>query len=456
MTPELKKIWRVAFVVQITFGFTIGLYLFTYGPYFYDSFGGELDASTAILFTTILLAVRQGLVTLLEMPTGALADAIGRTHTVIIGWAVRVLFFVSLAAIWLADSVGGSFAWALIASIAFSISYTLFSGSFSAWCVDSLKERAPDVTYTWLVSRFYAYRAAAEIGGGLVAIWLYLNKLPYVGFLLAAFLSFICMGYLMSKMEEVKSLKFVERRGAGVAVIMKRVGEILGKGTQVCAKVPVLFWIIMSYASFMFLLNLIDYLWPVYLQSQRDVVTFGRDWILIMLIGQLLMIASSRLLAWLNDRWVKNGGLAKHIAQLRRMFVITLLVSAVSVILLSWLTAGGRLTILYFAACVIAVQFSFGIVGPCFESLVNYYIPPESAQERATIMSAGSMLRSLLILLLAVPAGGKSGQTTTAGWFIPALLLLVSIVVAAVYMKRAERKIVADKNGLAVVSVAAQ
>lgn len=440
MTPELKKIWWIAFLVQVTFGFTIGLYLFTWGPYFYESFGGTANASSAILFTTILLAVRQGLVTLLELPTGALADTMGRAHTVVLSWGVRVLFFISLVAIWVADSVGGKFAWSLIASIAFSLSYTMFNGSFSAWCVDSLKERAPDVTYTWLVSRFYGYRSIAETVGGLLAIWLYLKNLSYVGFSLAAVISFVCMGYLMGKMEEVKSLKFIGHTGANIAGIIKKMGEIIGKSTQTCARTPVLFWIILSYASFMFLLNLVDYLWPVYIQSQSGITKeFGRDWVLIMVAGQALMTVSSRFLAWINDRWVKNGGITKHMIGLRRLYVLTSIASALAVIVLSWMTAYNSVTIFVFAACVVAVQFSFGIVGPCFESLVNHYVPAESAGERATIMSAGSMLRSFLILLLAIPSGGKSGQTTATGWFIPATLLLFSVVLAAVYMRRTEK-----------------
>ena len=64
--PEVRKLWWITFVVKSGIGLTNGLYLYTYGPYFYEKFGGTINPSTAMLLTTILLGVRQGLVALLE------------------------------------------------------------------------------------------------------------------------------------------------------------------------------------------------------------------------------------------------------------------------------------------------------------------------------------------------------------------------------------------------------
>ncbi len=145
--PEIRKLWWICMIVQGAIGLANGLYLFTYGPYFYEKFGGATYPATAMLLTTILLGLRQGLVALLEVPTGALADAIGRSHVVVLSWAMRVLFFLFLALIWICHTPATSFVWRVMASIAFALSYTMFNGAFSAWCADTLRERAPHVQY---------------------------------------------------------------------------------------------------------------------------------------------------------------------------------------------------------------------------------------------------------------------------------------------------------------------
>ena len=39
--PDIRDIWIVARVVQMTIGFHLGLYLFVYGVFFYEAFGGN-------------------------------------------------------------------------------------------------------------------------------------------------------------------------------------------------------------------------------------------------------------------------------------------------------------------------------------------------------------------------------------------------------------------------------
>ncbi|MDO8528251.1 MAG: MFS transporter [Deltaproteobacteria bacterium] len=435
--PEVRKLWRITLVVQSVLGFTNGLYLFTYGPYFYEKFGGTINPSTAMLLTTILLGVRQGLVALFEVPTGALADAIGRAHVVFLSLVFRVFFFLFLSVIWLCNSPTTAFAWGLLASIAFALNYTFFNGAFSAWCVETLREKAPHVSYGWLSSRFYSYQFFAYIVGGVLAVYLYLLHIPFIGFLIAAFASFCMMGYSMSRMKEVRSLQFLNRQQVQLSTIARRVGEIIGKSAQVCSKTPVLFWIILAFGSYMFLLSLVLYLWPVYFETKMgNKAHFGRNWILIVVIGQSLTFIGSRLLVRLNQRWSKEGGLNAHLIGFRRIFIGACCFSALAIIALS-LETGLRGNGMYlFPISVFVVMFSFGVIAPCFETLINAYIPVAEAQQRTTIMSAGSMFRSIMILVLAIPSGGASGSTTTINWAIPAVILLVSAVFANHFMKK--------------------
>ena len=435
--PEVRKLWWITLVIQSTFGFTKGLYLYIYGPYLYESFGGSANAKTAMLLSTIWFAIQNATIALLEVPTGAIADAIGRVNVVISSWIARVLFFLCLAAIWLCSSVVTAFTWAVLASLFFSLSYTLFNGAFSAWCVETLKEKAPHVSYGWLVSRFYSYQSFSVILGGIISVLLHIHGGSVIAFSMAAIFSFCCMGYCMYQMREVKSLSFLKTDQVQFATITKRIGEIIGRGTQACAKTPVLFWIVLTYGSYMFLLNLVVYLWPVYFQTKfSGTHAFGRTWVLIVVGSQLLSTLSSRLLVKLNHRWSIKNGAQSHLAGFRRIFVATALFSSVSIIALSLDTAFHKINVFIFPAAVIVVMFSFGIIGPCFETLINAYIPPEDSQERATIMSAGSMLRSLLILILAVPSGGSSGENSPVHWAIPAVLLLLATIFANFFMKQ--------------------
>lgn len=437
--PEVRKIWWVVFILQAAWGFTEGLYLYTYGPYFYEKFGGVNHAGTAMLLTTILLGMRQGLVALLEVPTGALADAIGRVHTIILSWVFRVLFFAFLAAIALFQSIAFAFTFGILASIAFAITYTFFNGAFSAWCAEKLKEANSPYNYAWLASRFYSYRSFAALLGTFLGVGCYIIGLHFMGYCIAAVVSFICMGFCMTKMQETKTLEFVKWEKGQWGKLTRRIGEVIGRGFQVALKTPVLLWVIVTYGNYMFLLSIICYLWPVYLRSKGGVNNFSATWITIACLTWIVMFLGSRGLAWLNDRWSKTGGTSAHIASIRRIYVSSSVLSALFVLGLSWETFRQPLTPLFFPIAILFVLFSFGIIGPCFETLVNHYIPPSDASERATILSTGSMFRSFMILLLAVPTGGKSGETSPIGWAIPATLLLVSAVIANFSMRKAQK-----------------
>ena len=442
--PHARNIWWIALVTQVLVGFTNGLYVYMWGPYLYERLGGATKPEIAMFLTTILLGIRQGMVALLEVPTGALADAIGRAQTVVMSWVARAIFFSALTALWVCHSTSLSFTCAVIASLAFAISYTMFNGAFSSWCVEMLRERAPEVSYSWLVSRFHSYQMMGVCVGGALSVVLYVNHLAYAAFLLAAVLSFIAMGFAMTKMEEVTSLRFVSTEEAPIAAITKRMGEIIGRGAQVCIRKPVLFWIVLTFGAYMFLLNVVAYLWPVYLKERFGLEnSFARNWILIIVAAQGLSFVGARLLVWINGFWSRRGGVATHLAGFRRLYVGICLLSAVSILLLSWDTAYHQFGGVFFPVAVLVVTFAYGIIAPCFETLINAYIPLENAQERATIMSAGSMFRSFMILILAVPAGGSSGATSPIGWAIPAPLLLVAALTANVLMRRAERVTVA-------------
>ncbi|QLQ35225.1 MFS transporter [Micromonospora robiginosa] len=116
-----------------------------------------------------LVATAQGLVVLaLELPTGGLADALGRKPVLLVAWAVAL---VSLALMAVADSFWMFFlVWALQ-----GVYRALDSGPLESWYVDATLAADPDAEYErglgWAGTVVgVAIGAGALLGGGLVAL----------------------------------------------------------------------------------------------------------------------------------------------------------------------------------------------------------------------------------------------------------------------------------------------
>lgn len=441
LSPEVRQIWRVAKVVQSVMGFTMGLYLFIHGPLFYEKLALVGEPKLAMTLTALLLGILSVLIAFLEVPTGAIGDAIGRKWTVVSSLFCRMFFFVFLTFIPLVSSVNLIISFGVLAHLAMAFAYTFYSGTFTAWCVDSLREKAPNIGYEHLLSRAYTYNFLAQIFGGVISVLFYVWHVPYVGFLLGAISCAGCIAFCLGDMEEVKNLKFLEYKKVSFSIITKRVGEILGVGSQVFRQSSVILSLVLVFACYMFVVNIVDYLWPVYLRSRIPADLQTPYWIGLVVAILLVSAAGSHALTLWTRRWQKNNNTKTHNVVLRRWLIGTCLFASLPVLLLSYLTGQGLDNFWFFALAVLMVEFAYGVIAPCYETLINNYIPDNHAQERATIMSFGSLVRGLLIMFLVIPAGGASGGKTTVGWALPAFLLLAAALVGNFVLKRAQRKI---------------
>lgn len=451
--PAIKKIWNVVRVVKITMGFTFGLYLFTYGPYFYEKFGGNASAQSAILLTSIILALRQGLVALLEVPTGAVGDTIGRVNTVIWSLTCRMFFFLGLSLLAIFVSIPIAFTVAVIASIAFAFAYTFYSGTFTAWCVDSIREADSDIGYEHILSRGYTYEFTFQIFGAIIGIVCYHFGLIYIAFLLAALICLAAATFCRGEMEEVKSIQFLDRKKITASDVISRMGEIIAVGLKICRQSKAITWLIIIFASYMFLLNIVDYLWPVHLKASITGPSQTPYWIGMAVFVLFMNIAGSYSIALMSKHWKRKNGSKTHNKTLRRWFICTCLLSALPIIALGLITLKGVNVFVFFLAAVLAVEYSYGLIAPCYETLMNNYIPEENSGERATIMSWGSVVKSLIILVFAIPAGGGSGAGTMIGWMVPGFILLASAILGNFYIKRHEQmnggvKIISPKSSV--------
>lgn len=440
LSPEVNQIWRVVKTVQMTMGFTMGLYLFTYGPYLYNSFGGSSNPKTAMLLAGIWLAVQNALIAVFEVPTGAIGDAIGRKKTVLWSLICRTIFFIFMALISISNYLVLSFTLALAAAVSFGLAYTFYSGTFTAWCVDSLRQKAPELGYEHILSRGFTCNFLTQIVGAVIGIFCYTNDVSYLGFLLGALACIPCLTICAGEMSEEYSA-FLNTKQVKISAITRRVGEIIGLGYQTFRNSKMILWLTLVFASFLFLDNVICYLWPVHLRTHILEGEQNFYWIAIA-VGILVVSAlGSHSLTWLSRRWNKNNGFKTHNTTLRRWLVATCALCSLSVLALGWLTMRSYNQFPLFIAVVLMVEYAYGLVHPCYETLVNNHIPDASSDERATILSFGSMARSVLILFLSIPSSGKSAETTTIGWMIPASLLIVFTLIANFSMKRKEKEL---------------
>lgn len=111
-------------------------------------------------FVGLAFAIRSIIVVLLEIPTGGLADAIGRKPIALLSQAftlasITALLFVTNVAV------------AIIYAVLQGIGAALHSGALEAWYIDSLKRVNPDADLQKNLARVEVVSSLALIGSGL-------------------------------------------------------------------------------------------------------------------------------------------------------------------------------------------------------------------------------------------------------------------------------------------------
>jgi predicted MFS family arabinose efflux permease len=193
-----------------------------------------------------LVATAQGLVVLaLELPTGGLADALGRRPVLATAWTVNL---VALGLFALADSFALFFlAWALL-----GVFRALDSGPLESWYVDATLAADPDARYEpglGLAGTVLgvAIGAGALLGGGLVALGPIgpVNALT-VPVLVAIALQVVSLAALLVLLVEVRPAKGVGAVRSSVAAAPRMVRQAFGllrRSRVLAALVAVeLFW----------------------------------------------------------------------------------------------------------------------------------------------------------------------------------------------------------------------
>lgn len=323
---------------------------------------------------------------LTEIPTGTVADFLGRKVSIILGCFVGiigVLVYVSYPNLIIF----------MVGEVLFGVSYTLLSGADEALIYDSLKETGQTQLSKKVFSRMESFKLAGivlgAVAGSFIAknyglrITLTLQAIPIAA---AGFLAFTFKEPpVWEKKPTLSFHSYKKILSDGVRFFAgHRVLKLL---TLDMVVVNAFAWIIIWFYQ------------PLLKNVGVDIVYFGFVHAGMSLVEIIIINNFIRFEGWLGAK--------------KRLLFFSAFITGVAFIVLSFTH--------YLPLVVAAIILSagFGLTrGPLFSSYMNKYIPSD---KRATILSTTSMLRTLAIVVINTCSG------LLADWSIPYTLLILGI-----------------------------
>lgn len=367
----------------------------------------------------IAFAVRAVLVVLLEIPTGGMADAIGRKPTALLSQALTMASYAALL------FVGGPLTLMLYALLQ-GVGAALHSGALDAWYVDALKRADPEAPLQKNlaaidVAQSVCFLGATALGGYLPALTASWDlPWPLAGFGIALFAGVLvrALVWLLTALLVVES--GYEDRG-GLAGL-KAVPEIVGDALTLARRTPAVpFLLLAAAASGLAIISLETFWQPVAaLHFGSDPEQSGIYGIMGVLMGGAVTLGSLAVLRY-GDRMPGGSAALAGVSQLVKGAAMVLMAFA----------AGGTglalgLTLGYFALATNNVPH---------DTLLNESIPDE---RRSVMLSVNSLtfflgiaLASAVLGPLAAAAGPKTALALGGGATALASLAYLGVALGA-------------------------
>jgi MFS family permease len=363
-----------------------------------------------------IFAVHSTVLIVLEVPSGALADSLGRRRVLLVGAALTAA---SLAAFAVAQSVP-----AFMASVAaLGAGRALISGALEAWYVDSLRALDPVAPLAHGLSRGTAAEGVAMAlgalsGGALVSIAdpSSVADGAFAGYGLAALVgagaALVYLGAVATLVHEPPRTTALHDTGHGIA---RRVRAVFATARAEAAASVTVRVIFATAVAFGFAMSAVELLWQPHLadlvgSGRGHGFAFGGLAAASMLAVALGAAASPRL----------RRGLG-----LRAGYLSALGLVALCTALLGEPGASSAFVVLY-----LVTYLSYGLVEPMHAELLNEAVGSEA---RATLISGESLAAQggALAANLTVGALAAAHGTGTAWLVAGALLALTGVLVAA-------------------------
>lgn len=129
-----------------------------------------LDAGLTITEAFVANAAFTAGMVLFEVPTGVVADTVGRRASFLLGAATLLVTTLAYLALWYVEA---DLLWWILASALIGLGFTFFSGATEAWLVDALDATGFDGAIEFVFGRGQTASGAATlvgtIGGGILA-----------------------------------------------------------------------------------------------------------------------------------------------------------------------------------------------------------------------------------------------------------------------------------------------
>ncbi|MDP4039958.1 MAG: MFS transporter [Candidatus Pacearchaeota archaeon] len=335
-----------------------------FAPAFYVIYLLGLDFSVfqiGILFTVSFLVAF-----VFEIPTGSIADLYGRKTSVLFGYFIESVGFLSL--FFISNYYYFLFAFALI-----GFGSTFSSGAKEAWIVDLVKKRKG-------LSNEYFTKSQSFDATGLVISGI------LGAFIVSVFgLSLIWMFAFVSFLISISVLSFAKedyvRKKSSFRDSYKRVKKQTGISLRFGAKHPVLFWFFIAGFTLAFAITFNEGIaWTPFLEGLGfPDYAFGYLWSAIAVVYAV-------------SPWVSKKLLKVHSEKNQRNFISgAILIAALTTILV--LFANSLSFVLFIS---IFTLFAYSSIGPVERSYFHRFIP---SKMRATIGSVEGMILSLGVIL---------------------------------------------------------
>ena len=385
----------------------------------------------------LLMALYSGLVVVLELPTGGLADQLGRRRTMLIA----AVFLVATPLVAAFAQVWWHFA---VAAVTSALGRALGSGPVEAWYVDTVRAADPTaplrrgISWGWAVE-CVGLGGAAVIGGSLPRFF---RELPDDGLitpisvpaLAAAAVAAVSLVAHAALMKEPRRSAAVDLRAAVQAVPAQ-----ISHGVRLASRDPIIRLLVLRTAAFGLAINTLETLSPLQFAgllggAERGAAAYG-----LLAAGAFLGTAAGAASAPALCR-------LRPSAPLSVAAVCTgLSTVALGAIALTAAGLGG------FALAAVAYLGAYILSGPAGPLAAEALHERVSGRERATVVSVASLalqlggfVGALLVSRLAAVAG------YAYGWLAAALALAGAVVVtvSADRLSRVDRPTLARASTL--------
>lgn len=326
---------------------------------------------------------------LLEVPTGTVADFLGRKTSIAMGYVIGVIgafVYVSMP----------NFYVFLVAEFIFAIAFTLHSGADEALAYDSLKVIKRTDTSKQVLATMESYKLGGivigSICGGFIATKWGL-AMPMKFYFIPA-----TLGFLISlTLHEPPVKKRDEEKKAYLAILKNGLDFFFKHTILILLTVEAVITNAIAWA-------IIWLYQPLLMRAGMSITYFGFVHSFVC-ITQIILLSKITLL----EEWVGSK---------RRLLLAGSVLTGISYIVLSMTN---WLPLIIFA---IVVAFTFGLTRvPLFNAYMNQYIPSEM---RSTVLSVSSMFRTLTIVVFNLVTG------YLAEWSLSGTLAVLGVILIVV------------------------